>query len=211
MVTRLRFVGAHVAVPLLVALLSALLILIPNHSAATAVAADNRLAAEGYYNYDGGGFIVGTAEGRLAATKHPVSKSDLADTERTPGMGAHLRLAVDSSAPRTTPGNDFQVVDPVNPGRTITDIDTFRPGQLVELKSATSAADPQAWIQKHIVRKTESYLEARQHIPGWEQADIVFEFTKPGVDQAFVRSVNEAVTGLDATTPGVNVSVRWAP
>lgn len=111
----------------------------------------------------------------------------------------------------STPGNDFQVVDPLNPGRTITDIDTFRPGELVELKSATSAADPQAWIQKHIARKTESYLEARQHIPGWEQADIVFEFTEPGADPAFVRSVNEAVTGLDATTPGVNISVRWAP
>jgi len=81
----------------------------------------------------------------------------------------------------------------------------------VELKSGTSAADPQAWIQKHFVRKTEPYLEACQYIPGWEQADIVFEFTKPGVDPAFVRSVNEAVTGLDATTPGVNISVRWAP
>ena len=74
-----------------------------------------------------------------------------------------------SGAPRT-PGNDFQVVDPLNPGRTITDIDTFRPGELVELKLATSAADV-----------------------------------------GFVRSVNEAVTGLNATTPGVNISVRWAP
>lgn len=31
-----------------------------------------------------------------------------------------------------------------------------------------------------------------------------------GADPAFVQSVNEAVTGLDATTPGVNISVWWA-
>lgn len=133
------------------------------------------------------------------------------DTARTVRRTPDSTSPLDNLTAPRTPGNDFQVVDPLNPGRTITDIDTFRPGQLVELKSATSAADPQAWIQKHIVRKTESYLEARQHILGWEQADIVFDFTKPGADPAFVRSVNEAVTGLDATTPGVNISVRWAP
>lgn len=165
--------------------------------------------ASGGYDYDSGEPVARTVELRSVGGEHRASERPTSRGHAT-GDRVHLRPSHDLVAPRT-PGNDFQVVDSRNPGRTITDIDTFRPGELVELKSATSAADPQAWIQKHVVRKTESYLEARQHIPGWEQADIAFEFTKPGVDPAFVRSVNEAVTGLDATTPGVNISVRWAP
>ena len=108
-----------------------------------------------------------------------------------------------------SPGNDFVVRDPLDPGRTITDIDRFEPGRLIEQKSATNAPDIQRWIDKHVVRKVESYLEARDHIPGWEQADIVLEFTELGVDPTFRRLVTEAVQQLDATTPGVTVTVRW--
>ena len=162
------------------------------------------------YNYDANADL---APGNFAPTAVAVVASGSCGgvVGISNGVGSHgYNLSRSKVAPRT-PGNDFQVIDPLNLGRTITDIGTFRPGQLVGLKLATSAADPQAWIQKHIVRKAESYLVARQHMPGCEQSDIVFEFTKPGVDPAFMRSVNEAVTGLDATTPGVNIAVRWAP
>ncbi|HEY8372661.1 MAG TPA: hypothetical protein VIL00_07955 [Pseudonocardiaceae bacterium] len=105
---------------------------------------------------------------------------------------------------------ELVVDDPKDPGRTITDIDHIENGVLWEEKSAVTAADINKWISKHIYKKFNSYLDARQYIPGYEQAPIGFRFTNPGADPAFKAAVESAVAKLRADNPGVKIIVEWA-
>ncbi|AFZ26700.1 hypothetical protein Cylst_4630 [Cylindrospermum stagnale PCC 7417] len=104
-----------------------------------------------------------------------------------------------SSAP--TPGHlegqrDYQVFDPTNRERTITDIDHFEGNTLWEEKSATDAINringadlTPGWVQKNVTAKFDKILEARQYIPGYENAEIGFHFTKPGANPTFKAAV----------------------
>jgi hypothetical protein len=94
--------------------------------------------------------------------------------------------------PRPNIPDNHQVFDPADKGRTITDFDTVFRGALTELKSATSAPDPQAWASK-LVGQLNRYLEARQYEPGWEDAPLGARFTEPGVDPALRAAVQGAV------------------
>jgi hypothetical protein len=109
-----------------------------------------------------------------------------------------------------------QVDDPADPGRTIVDIDRIEGGTLWEEKTATNAFDrhrgtddvPQ-WIARHVTRKFAAYLEARQHVPGYEQAPVGFDFVTPGVDPAFKAAVETEVARLRAAHPGVTIYTKW--
>jgi hypothetical protein len=105
---------------------------------------------------------------------------------------------------------DYVVDDPADPSRTITDIDRIEDGVLWEEKSATSAANIDKWVAKHIDKKFDSYLEARQHLPGYEEAPIGFKFTEPAADPEFRSVVEDAVNGLRKSHPDVTIRLEWS-
>ena len=102
-----------------------------------------------------------------------------------------------------------EVTDPHDPARTIADIDHIENGVLWEEKSATTAGNIDTWIGKHLDGKVNSYLDARQYLPGYEQAPIGFRFTTPGADPAFKTAVEDAVARLRAADPDVNIKLEW--
>jgi hypothetical protein len=111
---------------------------------------------------------------------------------------------------------NYQVTDPKDPGKTITDIDRIDGNTLWEEKSATDAKNrltgadetPQ-WIQKNITDKFQRYLDARKVMPGFGDADIGFHFTTPGADPAFRAAVEAEIARLRAANPNVNIVVKW--
>jgi hypothetical protein len=115
-----------------------------------------------------------------------------------------------SVPPRASAGSlegrtEYQVNDPNNRGRTITDIDRVENGVLWEEKSATQVPNPAVWIQEKVYNKFASYLEARSHMPGYENAPIGFDFTEPGAAPKF----RAAVTALRTANPEVRIYLRW--
>lgn len=72
-----------------------------------------------------------------------------------------------------------------------------------------SAPNLSAWTAKQVTKKVESYLEARPLIAGYEDAPIGMHFTQPGVEPAFRNAVEDAVAGLRAKHPGVDIRLRW--
>jgi RHS repeat-associated protein len=103
----------------------------------------------------------------------------------------------------------YEVVDPAT-GNIITDIDEISSGVLWEEKSAIWATDADKWAQKQITAKAESYLKARQYMPGYENAPIGFRFTagKP-VDPALEAAIGKALEQLRAAHPDVDFIVEW--
>jgi hypothetical protein len=105
---------------------------------------------------------------------------------------------------------DHVVDDPADPSRTITDIDRIEDGVLWEEKSATGAVNIDKWVAKHIDKKFDSYLEARRHLPGYEEAPIGFKFTEPVADPEFRSAVEDAVDGLRKSHPDVTIRLEWS-
>jgi hypothetical protein len=105
---------------------------------------------------------------------------------------------------------DLQVFDPADPGRTITDIDDIRGGVLWENKSATFAGDNAKWVDKQVTDKLEKYVEARQHLPGYENAPIGLRMTEPGVDPALRTEIEHGIDRFRQAHPGVDVRLEFA-
>jgi RHS repeat-associated protein len=105
---------------------------------------------------------------------------------------------------------ELDVVDPTNPGRTITDIDHIDQGVLWEEKSATWAGNNKKWVDKQITKKLGAYVEARQHLPGYENAPIGIRFTEPGMESGLRGEVESAVTRFRQNNPGVDVRLEFA-
>ncbi|MEU7164171.1 hypothetical protein AB0A70_05935 [Streptomyces morookaense] len=108
---------------------------------------------------------------------------------------------------------DYIVDDPENWSDTITDIDHIENGTLWEEKTATGQ-DPRMnvdkWVKKHVFKKLDSYVRARPHMNGYEQAPMGLDFTEPGATPAFRAAVESGVEKWKAANPGVDVKVRWA-
>jgi hypothetical protein len=111
---------------------------------------------------------------------------------------------------------DYQVFDPKDPGRTITDIDSVEGNVLVEEKSATQAVNRKTgadettrWVQDQVTEKFAKILEARQYLPGHEDDAIAFRFTKPGADPAFQAAVEAEIVRLRAANPTVEIKIEW--
>ena len=138
-------------------------------------------------------------------------------TETLPGA-PEFELKASDDAEQTDRGGsarlegerDYVVDDPSSRGRTITDIDHIEGGVLWEEKSATSASDTQRWTGKHIDKKFASYLDARQHLVGYEQAPIGFRFTSSGVDPEFRNAVESAVERLRNAHHDVEIFLEWS-
>jgi hypothetical protein len=69
----------------------------------------------------------------------------------------------------------------------------------------------QQWVQKHVLRKLDSYVRARQYLPGYEDATLGLDFTQPGATTEFRAAVEQAVEQWKTAHPGVRVTVRWEP
>lgn len=104
---------------------------------------------------------------------------------------------------------EIQIDKPGDLGTTITDIDRVENGVLWEEKSATSAGNPEQWVNKQFVNKMEKYIESQQYIVGLENAPIGIRFTNPGVDPALRAAVEQAAAELRAKHPGVTILVDW--
>ena len=104
---------------------------------------------------------------------------------------------------------EYAVRDPADPGRTITDIDDIKDGVLWEEKSATWAGDNQKWANKQVRDKLTAYLEARQHLAGYENAPIGIRMTEPNVDPALRSAIETTVDQFRAANPGVDVRLEF--
>lgn len=64
---------------------------------------------------------------------------------------------------------------------------------------------------RNVNGKLDSYVRARQYMPGYENAPLGLDFTQPGATPAFKQAVEQAVEQWKSANPGVDVTVRWAP
>jgi hypothetical protein len=106
---------------------------------------------------------------------------------------------------------NYQVFDPYDKGTTITDIDKVSGGTLVEEKSFTGAstqAQNEAWVQRQIIPKLDRYVEARQYMPGYENAPLGVDLTD-GANPQLQQAVTQAVDNWKQANPGVPVTVQW--
>jgi hypothetical protein len=109
------------------------------------------------------------------------------------------------------------VVEPANPGRTITAIDRIAGKILWEEKTAvdaknriTGADETARWIYANITRKFARLLEARRYLPRYyEDAEIGFHFQKPGAAPDFKAAVEAEIERLYAAHPDVTIRVQW--
>ncbi|WP_285619750.1 hypothetical protein [Actinoallomurus iriomotensis] len=155
------------------------------------------------------------AESREGADTANATSSELWEPsapEGQPGPQKDLSEKGDSepSAPSDLDGKrDYVVDDPTRPGRQITDIDRIEDGTLWEEKSASSAVDIDKWVSKHIDKKFDSYLEARRHLKGYENAPIGFSFSEPSADPEFRSAVENAIEELQKSHPDVTIRLEW--
>lgn len=134
------------------------------------------------------------------------------------GGGGGATNPADGMSNRVRPpveGDTNYVVDnPSDLSQTITDIDRVEGGTLWEEKTATGQ-DPRTnipnWVTKNVTGKLNSYLTARQYMPGYENAPLGMDFTQSGATPEFRAAVQQAVDDWQAAHPGVPVTVRWAP
>ncbi|SMC98191.1 hypothetical protein [Kibdelosporangium aridum] len=127
------------------------------------------------------------------------------DDPKRPNLGSdgkyYIRDGVD---------HDVPIDDPTDLSRTITDIDRPESGVLWEEKSAVNATDVDKWVNKQVIKKTEAYIAARQHIAGRENAPVGIDFTSPNPDPAFKAAVEKAIADLRVKYPDVTILVKWA-
>ncbi|MCP2261245.1 hypothetical protein LX15_004966 [Streptoalloteichus tenebrarius] len=64
---------------------------------------------------------------------------------------------------------NYDVYDPANKGRRITDIDIIENRILWERKSAAWVQIPEDWVRQQVVKKLNSYIEAQKYMPGCER------------------------------------------
>lgn len=105
---------------------------------------------------------------------------------------------------------NYQVDEPGDPSVTITDIDRVEDGTLWEEKSATSVPDSEQWVQDNVVDKFYSYMEARQYLPGYENAPIGFDFTGANVDPELQEEVEQEIQTLRERNPQVEIKLSWS-
>jgi hypothetical protein len=127
------------------------------------------------------------------------------DDPRRPNLGSDGRYYI-----REGVDHDVPIDEPGNVARTITDIDRPEDGVLWEEKSATNASDINRWVTKQVNNKIEAYIEARQHIAGYEDAPVGIDFTSAGADPAFRAAVEQTIADLRLRHPDVTILVRWA-
>lgn len=132
--------------------------------------------------------------------------SDSSATEPASGQSNRVR-------PPREGDTDYVVDNPADWADTITDIDRIEDGVLWEEKTATgrvSGMNFDNWVGKHVFKKLDSYVRARPHMQGYENAPIGIRFTEPGATPEFKAAVESGVKKWLQGNPGVDVRVWWA-
>ncbi|WP_144440924.1 hypothetical protein [Streptomyces roseifaciens] len=149
-------------------------------------------------------------------TPNPEDTSSL-ESPSPPKMDRMATVGEDGLSNRIRPpreGDTNYVVDDLNNlSDTITDIDSIRDGTLWEEKTATGQdprVDVDKWINKHVHKKLDSYVRARPHMEGYEQAPLGLDFTQPGATPDFRAAVESGIKEWESRNPGSRVKVRWA-
>jgi uncharacterized protein RhaS with RHS repeats len=152
---------------------------------------------------------IGPAPNPVAWVQNPHSWTDplgLAKCDPADGMTNRERPPVDGDT-------NYVVDDPNDWSKTITDVDRVEGDTLWEEKQATGQ-DPrintERWVEKHVFKKLDSYVEARSHLEGWQNAKLGMDFTTPGATPEFKAAVDQAIGQWKTNNPGVEVQVRWA-
>ncbi|MFJ7961643.1 hypothetical protein ACIQ62_35665, partial [Streptomyces sp. NPDC096319] len=111
---------------------------------------------------------------------------------------------------------EIQIVDPNDPGRTITDIDLVRDGVLWENKTVTARKltqeQLQKWVDKHVGKKIDGYKDARPLLAGYEGAPIGIRFEDPAILQinpGLKDLVVQRLKELRNIHPGVDIRLDW--
>ncbi len=105
---------------------------------------------------------------------------------------------------------NVEVFDP-NTGNIITDIDEIRDGVLWEIKTATFPYKAEKWIEKHITNKFSKYMNARQYLPGYENAPIGFKFNGKPNDAEFISLLRAEIDRLRSMYPSVEIRLEGLP
>ena len=115
-----------------------------------------------------------------AAGPGPGQHDKCGERERRAGTGSGEPPS-NGIRPSQEGDTNYVVDNPNELSYTVTDIDRIQDGTLWEEKTATGQ-DPrmniQSWVQKNVAGKLDSYLRARQYLPGYEQAH--WGSTSPG-------------------------------
>ncbi|MEV6393295.1 hypothetical protein AB0M39_00645 [Streptomyces sp. NPDC051907] len=106
---------------------------------------------------------------------------------------------------------NVDIYPPDDLGRRITDIDLFEDGVLWEDKTAVGIylPDIDIWMDKHIGPKFRKYVQARQHIAGYENAPIGMKFTDASINPAFRGPIEKRVNELRKEFPNVDLLLEW--
>ncbi|MFB6525558.1 hypothetical protein [Streptomyces sp. NPDC056399] len=111
---------------------------------------------------------------------------------------------------------EIQIVDPNDPGRTITDIDLVRNGVLWENKTVSARKltqeQLQKWVDKHIGKKIAGYKEARPLLAGYERAPIGIRFEDPAIlniNPGLKDLVVQRMKELKSIHPDVDIRLDW--
>lgn len=149
----------------------------------------------------------GEGEGRQPTPNDPTEPPPgvTFDDPRRPNLGSDGKYYINEGV-----DHDVPIDEPGNVARTITDIDRPEDGVLWEEKSATNASDVDRWVNKQVDNKIEAYIEARQHIAGYEDAPVGIDFTSAGADPAFRAAVEAKIAELRLRHPDVTILVKWA-
>ncbi|WP_396912920.1 hypothetical protein [Mycolicibacterium sp.] len=184
----------------------------PTPDRPTPLSADNPPDTGGHHPAPGGPSSENSAPPTVEHGDHPSLPEHSASTGHNdvtfpdpsrPTLGSDDRYHIPEGA------TDTQIDVPGDLGKTITDIDRVENGVLWEEKSATSAGNPEQWVDKQFVNKMEKYIESQQYIAGMENAPIGIRFTNPGVDPALQAAVEKAAADLRAKHPGVTILIEW--
>ena len=61
------------------------------------------------------------------------------------------------------------------------------------------------------MKKFYRYVEARQYLPGYENAPIGFDYTSSNMNPAFRTQIESAVEGLRQANPEIQIQTRFGP
>jgi RHS repeat-associated protein len=138
---------------------------------------------------------------------HPIVRDlTVEDTHTFYVLAGSTPVLVHNSCGPLEGERDYDVYHPAN-GNRITDIDHIDGGVLWEEKSALYGDD--GWITKHIDGKLKKYLEARQNMPGYENAPIGFRFTNSSIDPRFRSTLESHIENLRQANPGVDIRLEF--
>ena len=104
---------------------------------------------------------------------------------------------------------EYDVKDPET-GNLITDIDHIHDDVLWEEKSALYGDE--SWMDKHVGKKLEKYLAAREQLPDfYKNSPVGFRFTNANIDPRFKTALGSYFDNIRLQYPNVDIRLVFGP